>query len=969
MVFPRFCSCVCLGSSLAIGVLSCGAGAQNSAISPRINGPVDESSLIALPGNVVPNARPEFDKGGAAPSTELAFIRLVLARSPEQGAALEHFMSQQLDKSSPNYHHWLTPEQIGKLYGPADSDIAAIVAWLQAHGLKVESIASGRTDIAFSGTVAQVEEALHTSIHIFDDHSEQFLSNTSDPRVPSALAPVISGIAQLNTIHPRPYSVPGGPGHFDPATHRLVPVNAPYHGPSPDLTANSPGGFSLFLVPADAATIYDTPNSLNANFASGVTSYNGSGVTIGIVGDALIQASTVVDYRTLFLNDTTPPSINNITPLAIAGIDTDEGYVDVEIAGGVAPGASVAFYTSTNLQAAIEQALTDNRVDILSVSFGGCELALGTSGNQLLNGYWQQAALQGIAVVVATGDTGSAGCEVASTDTAAANGLQVNGFASTPYNVAVGGTDFSSLITGFTTYVNATNSSLFGSAKGYVPESAWNNSTTVDTIVDANIPALNPINNPNILAGGGGTSACSTNTTVAGAGFGNCTSGYPKPNWQRGAGVLPDGARDIPDVSMFAGTGMDGAAWVVCTDDSPSAGTAYNCTGAPFFFAAFGGTSTSAPAFAGILALVQQKTGGRLGLATKVLYDLFNGSHAGAIFHDVTVGNNSVPCTNGSKDCLRNSAGNYFLTGYNVDAGFDLATGMGSVDTTQLINFWATARGGGGAAVAITPSATNISSIQPLTVAVAVSGSGGFSTPTGTVTLAGGGYSSLPATLAAGSTSFTIPAGALQAGADIITVTYSGDADYSTTSNTTTVTVKAVAFSLSATQPAAVTPGSPSSATLTVSTSSSYAGSIALSCAVTTSPTGAVDPPGCIISPSPITLSSSVTTVTATVNFTTNAPIASLARPRIGDWETATGTVLALLVFIGIPSRRRVWRSLVGVLVLTTALVNLSACGGGGSGGQGNPGTTAGTYIFTVTGAGTPDVSPAPTTTIGLKVN
>jgi subtilase family serine protease len=989
MLLHRFFSCVSLGTSLAIGALSgIGAGAQNSVIHPRINGPVDESSLTTLPGNVVPNARPEFDKGEAAPSAELAFIRLVLSRSPEQESALEHFMAQQLDKSSPNYHRWLTPEQFGRLYGPADSDIAAVVAWLQSHGLRVQPVSAGRTNIAFSGTVSQVEEAFHASIHSFDDHSEQFLSNTSDPRIPSALAPVISGVAQLNTIRPRPYSVPARPGQFDPASHRLVPVNGSSSGPEPAFTVGSAPPYSFFMVPADAATIYDTPNSFNANFTSaGGTAYDGTGVTIGIVGDALIQASTVVDYRSRFLNDSTTPAITNVGNTAVAGQDTDEGYVDVEIAGGLAPKASLIFYTSggpTGLQNAIEQALTDNKADILSVSFGACELANTTAGNTLINGWWQQASAAGVAVVVATGDSGSAGCDN-NTETTAINGLQVNGFASTPYNIAVGGTDFNSLLTSFTFYVNTTNSTSsstpFESVKGYIPESTWNDSTKFDGLTSANAPFLDTNSKTNIIAGGGGASACSTNTTTNSAG-GTCTSGYAKPSWQRGAGVLADGARDLPDVSLFAGNGFDAASWLVCTDDAftgtgSTSGQTDNCVANSnnlFAFNAFGGTSTAAPAFAGILALVQSSTGSRLGLATKDLYDLFNGSHAGLVFNDVTVGNNSVVCTVSTPNCVKNAAGNYFLSdptgsGYDTGTGYDLATGMGSVDVTQLINYWSTALGTAPATIAIAPSATSISSIQPLTVTVTVSGSSGFSTPTGTVTLSGGGYSSSPATLTAGIASLSIPAGSLQTGNDVLTVTYSGDVDYATTSNATTVTVTMVAFTLSATQPSSVTPGAPASSTLTVSTSNNYSGSIALTCAVTTIPAGAVDPPGCTISPTAITLSSSATTGTATVSFTTTAPIASLARPHIGDWESATGAVLALLVFFGIPSRRRGWRSLVGLLFVSTALAGLSACGGGSSGGgHSNPGTTAGTYVFTVTGTGTPDVAPVPTT-ISLTVN
>ena len=146
---------------------------------------------------------------------------------------------------------------------------------------------------------------------------------------------------------------------------------------------------------------------------------------------------------------------------------------------------------------------------------------------------------------------------------------------------------------------------------------------------------------------------------------------------------------------------------------------------------------------AGILALVQEKTGGRLGQAAQDLYDLYNGAHAAAIFHDVTIGNISVPCTNPSPDCSKNAAGNYFLTGFDTTAGYDLATGMGSVDASQLITWWGTAAGPETTVVTVTPSASSIAHTAPLTVGVTVQGSTTTGNPTGTVTLTGGGYTVL----------------------------------------------------------------------------------------------------------------------------------------------------------------------------------------------------------------------------------
>src|ERR1035441_5379586 len=229
---------LCSTALLCTPVLS----AQSSTAAPRITTDVNELSLTTLKGNVPHLARAEFDQGEAASSTPLTHMRLVLSRSTEQPTALDSYLAQLQDKSSPNYHKWLTPEQFGQLYGPADSDIAALVAWLESHGMTVEPISPGRTNLAFNGTVSQVEEAFQTPIHSFllnggQDGELQFYSNTTDPQIPSALAPVVMGVAHLNTIHPKPQFQRGSAGLFNPQSRRLEPAN----GQSPSLTETSGG--------------------------------------------------------------------------------------------------------------------------------------------------------------------------------------------------------------------------------------------------------------------------------------------------------------------------------------------------------------------------------------------------------------------------------------------------------------------------------------------------------------------------------------------------------------------------------------------------------------------------------------------------------------------------------------------------------------------------------------------------------
>ena len=860
-------------------------------------------------------------------------MRIVLTRSVEQQTALDRFEQELQDKSSPNYHKWLTPQEFGRRYGPADSDIAAIGAWLQSHGLMVEPISPGRTNIAFSGTVSQVEEAFNTAIHSYEFHGRQFYSNNAAPSIPSALAPLVQGIAHLNTWSPRPSSIPANPGKMDPSSRRLVPLRS--EEGSRQAPAFTSSGNNLYLVPGDAATIYDTPNSaLNANYNS-TTKYDGTGVTIGIGGTGLIKAATVQNYRSNFLGDTTAPTITNIDGVTFTGANS-EPYLDVEIAGGLAPGATIHYYVANDLISPIQQALTENTVDIFSFSYNECERFSTTADNAAISKLWQQAAAQGIAVTVATGDSGSADCDnptdINGQDTPnAGGGLAVNAYASTPYNIAIGGTDFDQLDQSFSSYSTSGGSAktYYRTALQYIPEAVWNDSSQFSNGLAYNQPwgiglSIYPAN---VIGTGGGPSSCSTNKTSVSPG--SCTSGYSKPAWQRGAGVPADGVRDLPDISLMAGNGFHNATWLVCDDSTNLAtGLVNDCSvqsDGSFNFAAYGGTSTSAPAFAGILALVQQSTGGRLGQAATQLYNLYNGSHASQIFHDVTQSNNSVACTQGSPNCSKNKAGYYFETGYDATAGYDLATGLGSVDAAQLINYWTTATSGVTATVTVTPALPSITVNQSLSVSVTVAGSTGLLAPTGTVTVTGGGYTSPPGTLSNGTYTFTIPANALSVGTDTLTVAYSGDTNYASATGSATVNVAAIpppaTFTLSATNPAAIAPGASATSAVTAHGSNGYTGGVTLACALTSAPAGATSLPTCSATGASLSLSSTVTSAAANVAVTTTAPTTGNLQPRSLDnsrpdnsrWFSAAGgsAVLALLIFF-VPGRIPKWRNIFG---------------------------------------------------------
>ncbi|MGO8934363.1 MAG: Ig-like domain repeat protein, partial [Terracidiphilus sp.] len=304
-----------------------------------------------------------------------------------------------------------------------------------------------------------------------------------------------------------------------------------------------------------------------------------------------------------------------------------------------------------------------------------------------------------------------------------------------------------------------------------------------------------------------------------------------------------------------------------------------------------------------------------------------------------------------------------------------------SMSNNGPISFPAGATSGDTATITVTPSG-GFSSTVNLTCAVTTVPSGAANpltcgasnlnpdsvTPPGTTT----------SVLTASSTATTTT------GAYVITVTGAFGTDtHPTTVNVTVNAPAASTYTVTATSPSgSISPGgSPATSTITVAGSGGYTGSVTLSCSLTSSPTGASDLPGCTITTgSPVALSVGTTSGNATATVTTTAATADLIRLNLGlgkGWlGTGSGAVLAVLLFFGIPARRRSWRKLLCIMVAMAIIGTLSSCGGsngggGGGGGTGptNPGTTAGTYTFTVTGSGNPAVTPAPSSTFTVSVN
>ena len=779
---------------------------ESPVVPSRVVQPIDDTRLVRLTGNTHPMARAEYDKGPVDPQMPLERIQLVLQRSPAQEAALEKLIAEQYEPGSANFHHWLTPEEFGKLYGPSDADIAMVTSWLQNHGFQIYLVTNGRVHIEFSGTAAQVSQAFHTEIHRYVVDGVEHIANDRDPSIPAALAPVIEGIASLHNFFPKHQSQFGRRIKMDRKTHKfsLADPGPPSKGLSPDLSYQSGGYDFADVTPYDFATIYNVLPLWNAGI-------DGTGMTVAISGASDIVLTDVETFRSSFGLPATKLTtiVNGTDPGLVTTGAQGENTLDVEMSGGVAKNAMIDLVVSASTATSFGGTLSDSYIidhkvaPVMSASYGTCELGLGTSGNASINAVWQQATAQGISAFESSGDQGAAGC--LSQDTAAPNatpvGLQVNGDASSPYVTAVGGTDLIWFSSNYTTYWNTTNAANGSSAKSYIPEMPWNATCTSQYLYDYfwvpnysatsleqvcnNISSIAP-DLVKITAGSGGESACTTNSTTSSSTYldpTSCSGGYAKPSWQSGvAGIPADGHRDIPDISLFAAGGYPdgfiGSAWLFCQSSTGTNGCDYS-NPTYIVYQETGGTSASSPAMAGVMALIVEKVGSWQGLANPELYKLAaketlsncNGSSSttlpasSCVFNDVTYGNNSQVCQTGSQQCVTNTSGDTYgiLSGYYSGVGYDQATGLGSLNVANLADAWSstvsaptvtltptsltfasTTVGASSTAQVVTLKNTSASAVVDIT-------SGGI-TITGTDYTSYGGTTTCGTTLAAGAT-------------------------------------------------------------------------------------------------------------------------------------------------------------------------------------------------------------------------
>ena len=740
---------------------------------PLITQPVNEAQLTILRGNTHPLARPEFDLGTAPATLPMLRMLLVLKRGPGQEAALRKLLDDQQDRSSPSYKRWLTPAQFGQLFGPTDSDIQMITSWLQSHGFQVGST-QGRTLLEFSGSASQVQEAFHTTIHKYLVKGEQHWANSSDPSIPTALTPAVAGVLTLHNFISKPHI------HFSGQRVAAKLVSAgPGKRPQVTFPAEGTQPVSYALGPADYATIYNINPVYN-------TSINGAATTIGVVGRSNLfdNGQDVAEFQETFnlAAGNFHIILDGPDPGDLGGGEEAEATLDSTWSGAIAPGATVDLVVSatTNTTDGIDLSeayiIDNNLADVMTESFGTCEFDATNSQITGVSQLAEQAAAQGITYFVSAGDDGAEGCDDQDTETVASGPLSVNLLASTPFTVAVGGTQFNES-SDYSKYWGTT-APLNETAISYIPENVWNASCLVSACGSTDA---------GIWAGSGGVSSGNVGNP-----YGGTSTGFPQPSWQSGVSGIPSGGnRDVPDVALTA-AGHD--PYLLCLEGSCEP----NSQGDVDVYFVWG-TSAAAPSFAGIMALVDQQIANlnpgqsfRQGQADYVLYRLAASETSAlaqcnassttglpastCIFNDVTVGNNAVP---GEVNYGSSTAE------YQAGVGYDMASGLGSVNVANLVNQWNS--------VTFNPTTTTLTVAPgqtlvhgtPLSFGATVAPNSGTGTPTGDVALIA--YPSTAGTSGVGEGYFPLTSGSVAAGSAVnglpggtyyLAARYGGDATY-----------------------------------------------------------------------------------------------------------------------------------------------------------------------------------------------
>jgi subtilase family serine protease len=756
---------VALPSLALASAVNAALAGVDTAEAPRVTEVINNNVVSTLTNTHLSRLSQAKASGAVDDSMSMPHMQLILKPSAKRSAALQSLITAQHDPSSSKFHQWITPQEFGENFGVKDADIQAVASWLTSQGFTVNAIYPNKMQIDFSGTAGTVRHAFHTQINRYqvslpNAAIESHMANDRDISIPAALAGVVKGVAGLNDFHPKPLNKAPQLSQYNRTTHRFAlpksnDIKAQAEASIRQAITGSDGVRGL--VPFDVQTIYNTAPM----YTSGLT---GTGTTIAVVEDLGMVTDDWTNFVTQFGLGPYGGTYKQFEPQPASGATncTDPGgetaatesietVLDSEYTTAMAPGANVwvaicsdaatnnffggVYIAADNL---INNPDPTGRPNVISASYGYGELDVDAASKAAIDTMWAQADAEGISVFVSSGDSGSNPSFNGSIiglngpDDAA---VDANAFASSPNDTAVGGTDTADVLDGTSSkYFSSTPNAVYGTAKSYVPELTWNESCG-NTLADQQV------------LGQGVVKACKNLMLFGAALTSESGSGGPslfdaKPAWQRIVhGAAKDQSRDLPDVSLFAGS-FGGSTWVVlCTGSAP-------CT--PGFTSSVvleGGTSLSAPMFAGIQALVDEglaQAGAfspNQGNAAPELYQLAASEYGGptgkapaslaacnadngakgtasCVFHNITEGGMSTNCVQvisilgvpenepPTPNCYLYGSGTALLglvdvnvgltslsttsyvPAYPAQAGWSFANGLGSVNAANLLKAW-----------------------------------------------------------------------------------------------------------------------------------------------------------------------------------------------------------------------------------------------------------------------------------------
>lgn len=871
-----------------------------------VTAPVDPASRVVLQGQRAPWALPQNSQGAVPGDTMLEHLTLVLKRSPQQQKAFERFLQELQDPSSPNYHRFLTPVQVGKRFGASQHDIEAVAGWLRSQGLRVNSVFNSRMMIDFSGNASLVGAAFATEMSYYEVKGERRMGTASDPQIPAALAPVIQSVSGLNTVNDHPY-------------HGAEQAQVPATGAGSDLPALSicnGGSCEHFVTPGDFYAIYES---------GGLIDYAGAGQTIAIIGRARVYNPDIENFQMLTVLQQHDPTVivppNGLDPGPAAGTggtasgDQVEATLDVMRAGSVASEATIDLVVSADdeqtglngIRVAATYVVDTNPVPayIMNISFGACEADRTQADVQFWDALFSQGAAEGISTFVASGDAGAAGCDTYFHTPPQTQIASPNYICSSSYSTCVGGTEFADTDDPGL-YWSQTNYGGLESALGYIPEGGWNE----------------PLNS------NGDTQAASS-----GGGF---SSYVPTPSWQTGTGVPGTQGRYTPDIA-FTSAGHDGYFGCLAASGGTHPGDCVVRNG-EFYFEYFFGTSAAAPDMAGIAALLNQEYEAPQGELNQRLYYLAANPTL-KVFNDVTVDTSGVSgcvvttpsmCNNSTPSPTGLTGG---LSGYLVNPGYDEVTGLGSINVYYLLTNWYA--GFPATTTVVTSSLNPAIESQPVTFTATVT-TAGTNPPTGRVTFTDFfGVIKGIAVLSTvnGSQVATFTTSALPIGSDAITAFYSGDANNAdSTSPELIENITAPTFTWAANGSTSGSVLSGQSATYNFIATPTGISTFALNVSFGCTPLATIT---CSFSPAQITAGSGPTPVQLTITTAgPNQPVGSQIRRR-ADGRSPWLPLALPLAGIGMVSFAG-WKmskhsTIVGLCLSLVLLGLLLACGSGGN--------------------------------------